>query len=326
MDEINVVAVADKSRNLLSKAEKKGVKKLYENYEELIDKEKDNLDAVIISLPNFLHYDGIIRSFENGLNVFVEKPLAISTSECNDIVAFEENSGRKLMVGYQFRFVDAIQKMKTMLSEGQIGELKYITSEFIANGPLSHGRIPKPISEWWLNPQLSGGGALVDLGTHLVDLYHYFSGDAKVKFCKIDYNMNLPIEDGGTLILESTKYDTRGIINVGWFEKTIFPKFNFRTILHGTADFVSTENLVPRNLYIYAMTEGMKNFFKRVLLKKIIPLNYTYWYSSYYKQMLHFYKAIVGEEEITTNSKEGLKNIETIMAAYKLCREENKYE
>ena len=318
MGKMNIIAVADKSKNLLKKAELYKVKNFYEDYVELLDKENKNLDAVIISLPNYLHYDSVIRSLEYGLNVFVEKPLALSPKECKEIIISEEKSGKKIMVGYSMRYIDAIQLMKKKLEEGRLGNLTYLTLESIQNGPLSHGRVPKPVSEWWFNPKLSGGGALMDLGTHLIDLFHFFSGNAKVIFSKLDYKFNLPVEDGGTIILESIDSDVRAIINVGWFEKMIFPKFNFRVILHGTADYVSSEDYIPKNYYTYAIKEGIKNFSKRISVKKISPLSYTYWYTSYYKELEQFYNSIMNEEEILSNSNNGLKNIEIINAAYEL--------
>jgi predicted dehydrogenase len=320
IDDVNVVAVSDKSKRALKKAENAGVQNSYEDYQDLISKQSGELDAVVISLPNFLHFESIKLSLESGFDVFVEKPIAVSTNECREIIRLVEKHGRKLMPGHSMRFIPAIEKMRETVDSGKIGSLKIITIESIQNGPLSHGVEPKPIPEWWFNPKMSGGGALIDLGYHLIDLFRSFAGESHVKFSCLDYNYNLPVEDGATVILESENTSTRGIINVGWFEKTIFPRFNFRMILHGNADFISTEQLLPRNLYSHAVKEGVNNFFRKVSGRKIHPLSYTYYYESQFKELDHFFECIRNDTNPSISATDGMKTIEIIEDAYTFAR------
>jgi len=318
MDKVEVIAVSDKSKKALNKARSFGVKNLYVDYRDLIYHQSKDLDAVVISLPNFLHFASIQLSLENGLDVFVEKPMATNVDESQKITKLVKKNGRKLMVGHCMRFIDVIERMKTAADEGNIGNLQIITVESIQNGPFSHGIVPKPISNWWFNPQKSGGGALLDIGYHLIDLFRFFAGDAKVLFSYLDYKYNLPVEDGATVILNSYKSSVRGVINVGWFEKTIFPRFNFRLILHGDADYLSSEELIPKNLYIHAMKEGAKNFLRKIVGKKIRPLSYTYYYESYYKEMTHFFNCIKEDKSPPVSAIDGLKTIEIIDEAYRI--------
>jgi len=317
---VNVVAVSDKSKRTLKKAENEGVKNGYEDYQRLISTEFNKLDAVVISLPNFLHFDCIKLALEAGLDVFVEKPIAISLNESREITRLVEKHGRKLMPGHSMRFIPAIEKMRKTVDSGKIGSLEIITIESIQNGPLSHGVVPKPIPEWWFDPKMSGGGALIDLGYHLVDLFRFFAGESHVIFSCLDYNYNLPVEDGATVILESENSSTRGVINVGWFEKTIFPRFNFRMILHGNADFISTEQLLPRNLYTHAIKEGINNFFRKVSGRKIHPLSYTYYYESQFKELEHFFECIRNDTIPSISAIDGMKTIEIIDDAYTFAR------
>ena len=315
MDDVSVDAVADSSKNTLKKVDSFKISHNYLDYREMIDKSK-NLDSVIISLPNFLHYDCVIRSLEAGLDVFIEKPLATTVSESKEIVKKVEKTGMKLMIGYSMRYLEAIEKMKKELDNGYIGSLEILTGESLQNGPLSHGRVPKPVSEWWFNPKKSGGGALLDLGSHLIDLFHFFAGDSKVLFSYLDHKYDLPVEDGATLVLQSKKSLVRGIINVGWFQKSIFPKFNFRFILHGNSGYVSSEDLIPKNLYTHAVKEGIKNFSRRITGRKIRPLSYTYYYESYYKELRAFFLSIENDSETSVSEIDGLKTMEVIEEAY----------
>lgn len=320
MNDVEVIAVADQSERALKRASSLGINGLYSDYQKMLDKESKNLDGVVISLPNFLHFDSVKLSIESGLNVFVEKPLARNLVESQQLVQIVEKSRKKLMLGYGMRYIDAIEKMKAVADMGRLGSLELLTMESIQNGPLSHGMIPKPISEWWFDPQKSGGGALLDIGSHLIDLFHFFVGDSKVLFCHLDYKYNLPVEDGATLILKSINNSTRGVINVGWFQKTIFPKFNFRFVLHGMADFVSTEELIPRNIYVHAVKEGSKNFLRRITGRKIHPLSFTYFYESYYKEIRHYIDYIEGNSFPVSSAIDGLKTMEIVDEAYSLNR------
>jgi predicted dehydrogenase len=319
--DVEVAAVADSSKKALLRASSLGVKNLYTDYRELIDKSK-GLDAVIISLPNFLHFDSIKLALEAGLDVFIEKPMAATLGESREIVRMVDKTGRRLMVGHCMRYVDAVEKMKGALDQGRIGSLEIITLESIQNGPLSHGRVPMPISEWWFNPQRSGGGALLDIGSHMIDLFRFFAGDSKVLFSYLDHKYNLLVEDGATVIL-SSESGVRGVINIGWFEKSIFPKFNFRIILHGNADFISSDDLIPRNIYVHAVKEGTKNFLRRITGRKIRPLSFTYYYESYYKEMKLFCDTIKNGSDSPIPATEGLKTMEIIDEAYRLFNQKS---
>jgi predicted dehydrogenase len=316
IDGVRVVAAADASKKALKKAESLGVKKLYENYRDLLNNSSD-IDAVVLSLPNFMHFESIQLALEAGLNVFAEKPLATTVEECRQIVKSVQKSGRTFMVGHVLRFTEAIEKMKQSLDSGVLGDLEVVTVEEIINGPFAHPRHPAPVSDWWFDPQKSGGGALIDIGYHMIDLFRFFAGDSHVIFSSLDHKFSLPVEDGAIVILRSSESSSKGIVNVGWYQQTIFPKYNFRAILHGAAGYVSSEDLIPRNLYLHAAKEGAKNILRRAVGRKIRPLYYTYHYESFYKELIHFFDCIKNDSDPCVSAMDGLKTIEVIQEAYK---------
>ncbi len=316
IDDVRVVAAADSSKRALGKAEAAGVERLYVDYRDLL-KNSDSLDAVIISLPNFLHFESVQLALEAGLNVFVEKPMANTVEECREIVKLVKESGRKFMVGHCMRFVEAVEKMKDAADKGHIGRLEVLTLEEVINGPFSHPAVPKPVSEWWFDPKKAGGGALLDLGYHLIDLFRFFVGDSNVVFSCLDHKFSLPVEDGAILILRSTDSSAKGIINVGWYQKTVFPRYNFRIILHGNAGYMSSDDLIPRNIYLHAVKEGTKNLLRRIVGKKIRPLSYTYHYESYYKELTHFFNCVKQDSSPLISAIDGLRTVELIEEAYR---------
>lgn len=315
IDDVKVVAASDPSKKALNKAKSTGVDKLYTDYRDLLN-HSSGIDTIIISLPNFLHFDSISLALEAGLNVFVEKPMANSVEECREIAKLVQESGRKFMVGHCMRFMNAIEKMKESVDKGILGNLEVATIEEVINGPFAHPRVPAPVSDWWFDPKKSGGGVLLDLGYHMIDLFRFFAGDSEVVFSQLDHKFNLPVEDGAIVILRSSNSSAKGIINVGWYQQTIFPKYNFRAILHGNAGYLSSDDLVPHNLYLHAIKEGSKNLLRRTIGKKIRPLSYTYYYESFYKELAHFFDCVKNDADLLISANDGLKTVELIHEAY----------
>jgi predicted dehydrogenase len=317
IDGVRVIAAADRSKAALKGAESFGVRNLFADYHDLLNG-SPKIDAVVISLPNFLHFESVQLALEAGVDVFVEKPLANTVKECKDIVKLVEKNGKRLMVGHCMRFIGASEKMKAVLDEGRIGDLEVVTLEQILNGPFAHGAVPMPVPEWWFDVEKTGGGVLLDLGYHMIDLFRFFVGeDARVLFSVFDHKFNLPMEDGAVVLLKSYESNVRGIINVGWFQKSVFPEYNFRMVLHGCAGYVSSEDLVPKNIYLYAIKEGAKNILRKAVRRKIKPLSYSYYYEAYYKELRHFFDCIKNDLDPSVSAVDGLKTLEIIEEAYK---------
>jgi predicted dehydrogenase len=312
---IEIFGVADTSKPALKRAQQLGVKNTFLDYQELI-KPSNGLDAVVVSVPNFLHYEIVKNSLENGINVFVEKPMAKTARECEELIQAADKTGRKLAVGHSYRLYPNIVKMREKFEKGTIGKIEFITSECIMNGPLAHGAVPKPVPDWWFEPEKIGGGVLLDLGYHLIDLFNTYAGESEVTYAKFEHKFNLPVEDGAVLLLKSKKTDMQGFINVGWYQKSIFPEFNFRVILHGTAGHLNSENFSPKNMYTHAMKEGTFNLLRRATLQPIRYLSYTYYYESFYKEIRDFMNCLISDEPTRVTGKDALNVMRVIEEAY----------
>ena len=104
LNNVNLLAVADTSRKARQIAKNNGVKNTYKDYNELLD--KSNIDAVIISLPNYLHKDCSIKASENGINILMEKPLARNEHEGRDILSSVRKNGINFMMAYPLRVLN----------------------------------------------------------------------------------------------------------------------------------------------------------------------------------------------------------------------------
>lgn len=314
MKDVKVVAVADKSKGNRKAAEKYRVK-TYDDYTKLVDSEE--LDAVIISLPNFLKRESIFYASEKGLDIFVDKPLARNLAEAQEIVRKARAENVRVMVGVNYRYFDSVQKVKKTLDEGRVGDVVIATSELIMDGPFSHPLVPKPVPEWWFDKEKAGGGALLDLGYHLIDIFNWMYGDLEIIFSTLGYRFGLSIEDSATVVLRSPKTGVRCIVNTGWFSKMVFPNFNFRINLHGTVGYVSTDRFAPKNLYFHAVKEGTFNLFRRVIGKKPRYLSYTYYYASFAEVLDQFFETIRKEGQLPVLLEEQLAVIKTIESIYR---------
>jgi predicted dehydrogenase len=308
MKEIDVVAVADRSAAALRYAKSSGVANSYHDYAELFSKE--DLDAAIIALPNAMHTDCILSAARMGIHTFVEKPLAEDTQQCEQIKHAVQSNGIKLMVGHNFRFYDCVLKIKKLVEEGVLGDIKLATFEFVINGPFSASILPSHIPEWYfMKDQLSMG--IMDSGYHLVDIQRwFFEPEPRILLSRFSAVYNLPYKDSATIVSESG--ETRCVTNIGWFCRAPNPlAYNFRVILHGTAGFVTTDELTP-NRYAHAIKEGSKNLLRKLVKKRVRPLEYTYWQSSYYRELAAFFDCIRTDQRPPVTVDDALKVTQTI--------------
>ncbi|HNC44860.1 MAG TPA: Gfo/Idh/MocA family oxidoreductase, partial [Acidobacteriota bacterium] len=156
------LAESDAGQRAVVESRYPGIKS-FADYRELLALAE--IDAVLICLPTHLHAQATIQALTQGKHVYLEKPLATSLAEGEQVLAAWKQSGLIGMIGYNYRFHPLYQKLKKLLSLGKIGDLVQVRSVFSTS---SH-----PLPAWRQSRQL-GGGVLLDLASHHVDLVRYF--------------------------------------------------------------------------------------------------------------------------------------------------------
>jgi predicted dehydrogenase len=254
---------------------------------------------------------------EAGLDVFVEKPLAKTSNECKKIADLARKNGCHIMVGHQLRFYNPIEEIKQIIDEGSLGTIEVVTLEEVTNGPFSHPVVPSPVAEWWFDKQKVGGGALLDIGCHMIDLYQFLVGDPDLLFAKLEYRLHLPVEDGAILVLKSANSSADGIVNVGWYSKQGFGRLNLRVIIHGNAGFISSDDLIG-GAYSDAAKAVFGNLFRKITGRKIKPLSYNPVWEAHYKALSHFFNCVRQDIEPTigTSAIQASKTVALIEKAY----------
>ena len=136
-------------------------------YEEMLE----TVDAVNICVPNAFHCDYALRAIKANKHFLVEKPMAVHIDDCRRLAAACENYDRANMVGFVYRFSNAVQQAKKIVSE-QIGDI-YTYSAWFGGKRLAD---PNVGLEWRMVRKNAGSGALGDFGSHLVDLADFVAG------------------------------------------------------------------------------------------------------------------------------------------------------
>ena len=294
----HVVGVADLSQKALKRAEKAGVKKAFTRYEELL-KEPD-VDAVVIGLPTHLHLKCVKQAIEAKKHVFLEKPIARNVTEAKEIVKAAEKGSVKLMMGYPLRFSTTFRELKNKIKSGCLGDVVVAYATNISTGPFMHraeGHSPVPVPEWWFKKELTGGGALIDLGSHMINLLRWYFGEITDIKSYCGHRFNLDFEDQATC-LAKFESGTTAIINVGWY----LQKFQLKVDLVGTAD-QEISQMKPLNRIVAAA---------QMLLTK----SSTFW-NPHFAELEYFTNCIVKDISPSPSAKDGLKDLEAIEAAYK---------
>ena len=210
-DNCELVAVADPSR-VRGKAlqEEFGVANYYPKWEKMLEKEE--LDVVSICTPNAFHAAQAIAALNKGINVLCEKPLCLNMCEAKRIQKAHQKSGVVFMTGFTHRFMAGNIKAKKVLERGDIGEPFMFRCRFAHTGPQpgwAHSR-------WFYDKPKAGGGALLDMGIHAIDIAHFLLGPIQSVSASIGTLIKkIDVDDNAVMALEFEE-NMLGYIEVGW--------------------------------------------------------------------------------------------------------------
>lgn len=165
-----VVALCD---NFGERARKKalelGVKEIYEDSIEML--KKSDIDAVSVVTSNNTHTSITISALEAGKHVLCEKPPALNARDAVKMKEAAEKSGKLLMYGFVRRFAQNTEMLNGHIKNGELGEIYYVKTGCLR-------RCGNP-GGWFANRSMSGGGPMIDLGVHIIDLATYLMGKPK---------------------------------------------------------------------------------------------------------------------------------------------------
>ena len=214
---VDIVAISrrDKKRLAMLKTAL-NVPETYTDWRKML--KHSQLDAVLVTTPDYLHAEPTIAALEHGLHVLVEKPMALKSVDAQSMIDAAEKAGRILMIGYSYRCNGDLCTAKKKLDEGAIGPIRQINLTFSAyrrwtywemdSEPpevrsLARKALGMPeeffgdwslVDDWHRDPEKSGGGMFVNLGTHMVDLALWLGGSPPVEVVAFSESCGHPFE------------------------------------------------------------------------------------------------------------------------------------
>ena len=158
------------------------------------------VDIVVIATLHDSLAEITLAAVEAGKHVLVEKPAARKPAELERGMAAAERHCVKVHVGFNHRYHPAFRQARELFEAGALGELMFIRARYGHGGRLGYDK------EWRANPELSGGGELIDQGPHLIDLARWFLGEfEEVQGFAHTYYWDMPVDDNGFMLLKTAK-------------------------------------------------------------------------------------------------------------------------
>jgi predicted dehydrogenase len=181
-----IVAVFDKNMAAARKqARHWGVKKVYSNYDQVL--EDKNVDVVELLTPHHLHCPMTVQACQAGKHVSVQKPMALSAAEADQMISAAQNAAVILRVYENFVYYAPAVRAKQMIAAGEIGEVRAVRMHISTGTADSSWDVPLTSWLWRLNEKQCGGGPLVfDHGYHLFSLGYYLGGPVEKVYAWID--------------------------------------------------------------------------------------------------------------------------------------------
>lgn len=284
MEEANLIAISDVNERALKRIEKKYETTGYTDYNELL--ENPEIEAVSICVPTTFHHSVVMEAIKNKKHVLVEKPIAFTLEEAEEMIAAAKEAGVILATGHVERFNPAVQKAKELVDDGVIGD---IVSAFAKRvGPLP--------------PRIKDVGVAIDLAIHDLDVMNYLFDENIVQVYGI---MNSILDDcefeDHAEIMVSFDNESTGIIEVNW----LTPYKRRELELTGTDGIISVD-------YIEQSIDVFGKFAQDIEIKHEEPLK---------EELKSFLNAVENNQEPEITGEDGLKALKMVIAANKSSRE-----
>jgi predicted dehydrogenase len=135
----------------------------------------DEVDAVVVSVPNRFHAEMAILALKAGKDVLLEKPMALNAAECRKVNAAAKKAKRFVQVGFVNRYRGSSATAKRLVDAGRLGDIYHIKANYYRRRGIPG------LGGWFTTKALSGGGPLIDLGVHIIDLALFVAGSPKPK-------------------------------------------------------------------------------------------------------------------------------------------------
>lgn len=266
----------------------------YADYRDLL---RTDVDAVIICSENIHHAQLTIEAARAGKHVMCEKPLGLSVPEMEEMISVCHEAGVQLMTAFPCRYLSAVVRAREAVVKGEIGEI-------ISMKGTNRGSMP---GSWFVEPSLSGGGALLDHTVHVMDLMNWFLPQSKVAevyaYTNRIFHEKIKVEDTGMIHM---KFDNGvfGVIDTSWSRPKSFPTWGDVTLeIVGTEGTISVDSLAQKNeWFIDKDGKGQHHFWGDSMDDLLVK---------------SFIEALAKDLPVPITGVDGLRSTEVALAGYR---------
>nr|WP_108021783.1 Gfo/Idh/MocA family oxidoreductase [Melghirimyces profundicolus] len=307
--------------------------------------ERDDIDVIDIVTPNNTHAEMAIAAAEAGKHVICEKPLALSVSEAERMLEAVRKAGTVHMICHNYRFAPAVQYVKRLIEEGRLGRIYHIRAQYLQDWIMD----PSFPLVWRLKKEVSGSGALGDIGSHILDLARFLVGEMdEVTGMMKTFIQERPLGEMSGGLNARTDRERSGQVDVddavavmarfqngalGVFEATRFAGGNRngnRFEINGEKGSVrwDLENMNHLQVYFTEDEAGLQGFRTINCTEDVHPYAGAYWppghiigYEHTFINLLaEFMRGIAGETAPTPDFEDGLQNQRVLEAVEESAR------
>jgi len=271
-------------------ADQFGASRPYHRVEDLLA--DPQIDAVYVSSPVYLHCQHVLAAAAAGKHVLCEKPMAMSTDECRQMIDACEKAGVHLEICFVLRGWPIYQQIRQQIEKGQLGQLVELRGHLAKWTSRQEG-------EWRLDPEKGGGGALMDVGAHYLDLFRYLAGDfSRIVGMNSSAIFDWPVEESAFTLVEFTS-GAHGELGISF----AVPHSGNLLEIYGTKGTL----LLGKQMHL--LTEAGE---------EILPVEFPDYYSGL---LNHFCRCLDAGGPPLASGLDGLRNLEAITAAYRSSQE-----
>jgi len=213
VSEAKVVAFADPNIDAAKRmAEECGLtvkegETVFADWHEML--ERVDMDAVLILSPHSFHCEQILTALEHNLHVLTEKPIVVKTSEAKRVINAMHQHGKVVVVSYQRRFMSHFRFIREQIMKGNLGTLKFVEAFVSENWQR------RTAGTWRQDPKISGGGFLIDSGSHIFDIVLWSTPSNPVQVTATMSNDGAPVEINGVVGIKFENSALASVVAVG---------------------------------------------------------------------------------------------------------------
>ena len=292
-----LVAICEKSEETMKNCSNRfGVSEehCYYDYKEMLEKEE--LDAVVVATPDQLHCECTVAALKKGCHVICEKPMALTTEECREMIAASKEAGKLLMIGQVCRKAPGFVLAKKLIEDGEIGELFFVESEYAHD----YSRIPG-VGNWRTDPvhlrhPIIGGGC------HAIDLLRWLAGNPSEVYAYSNRKMlkDWPVDDCTVAIMKFPNDVVGKVFTSVGCKRT----YTMRTVLYGSTGTIITDNTSEK---ITLMQEVIDENGKASIKTTELPVDVNN--HNVTAEIKELTEAILGRAPLVTDGAEGASTV-----------------